>query len=418
MILKKTFTFLDYSFDKKSLIATFSYLGPNKTKFTEQISFLTASKNYNEDVLDKALFLAFITIGTSYYKCLPTPNVSLKNHKIDSFQAKFFNHIYQEGLSQYAFENNLTRRNLAHFKPTAKSSSSAEPYSGSGVLALQSGGKDSLLVATLLEEKSIPFTPWYISANGSHPTILDSFESKLVTTNRSIDLENLKSAKYNGHVPVTYINQSLALIQAILLNKSTTLVSIGQEGNEPHAIIGDLKVNHQWSKTWEAEQLFSTYVEKYISPNIKIGSPLRKFSELKIAQLFAQKCWKTYKNKFSSCNVANYRQSLDSKQLTWCGECAKCANSFLLFAPFLSKKDLTSVFNGKDLFEDKNLTNTFKGLLGIDGHTKPFECVGETAELRKAYNLRQPGYADLPFTVPDSNFDLDKLYPSQDLISL
>ena len=41
---------------------------------------------------------------------------------------------------------------------------------------------------------------------------------------------------------------------------------------------------------------------------------------------------------------------------------------------------------------------------GIDNNLKPFECVGEIAELRRAYHMKQPGYPDLPFNVPDSDF--------------
>ncbi|MBQ2660205.1 hypothetical protein IJF86_02200 [Candidatus Saccharibacteria bacterium] len=413
MFLKKSFIFKNYAFDPKSLTATFSYQGPRGTTFTEKIEFEQAAEKYDQDLLERALFLSFILIGTSYYKADPTKTVKLDT-PLDSFQSNFFNKVYQEGLSQFAFENRLTRNHLAHFKPKTNFQPVApKPYPGTGILSLQSGGKDSLLTATLLAEQSKSFTPWYLSANGTHPTVLDNLGQPLLTATRSLDLEHLRSAKFNGHVPVTYINQSLALVQAILLGKSTILTSIGQEGNEPHAKIGDLAVNHQWSKTWEAEQLFSQYVHTYISEDIQIGSPLRQFSELKIAQLFAEKCWKKYQKSFSSCNVANYRQTTDTKTLSWCGECAKCANTFLLFAPFLEKSQLASIFGGKDLFADESLVDIFKGLLGIDGKLKPFECVGEIAELRKAYHKKLPGYTDLPFSVPDSNFDLEETHPSQ-----
>ena len=60
------------------------------------------------------------------------------------------------------------------------------------------------------------------------------------------------------------------------------------------------------------------------------------------------------------------------------------------------------------------LENDFKGLLGIDNVMKPFECVGEIDELRKAYHLAQNkgGYAKLDFVVPESNFDYDLEFPS------
>ena len=73
------------------------------------------------------------------------------------------------------------------------------------------------------------------------------------------------------------------------------------------------------------------------------------------------------------------------------------------------------MFNGQDLFEKPLLTETFKGLLGIDGVMKPFECVGETDELRRAYHMAMArgGYKPVPFDVPDSDFDYEKRYDSQ-----
>ena len=119
---------------------------------------------------------------------------------------------------------------------------------------------------------------------------------------------------------------------------------------------------------------------------------------------------------FSSCNRANYEQGIDNTKLKWCGKCPKCANAFLLFAPFIEAKELKSLFNDEDLFAKPLLNETFKGLLGIDNVMKPFECVGEIDELRLAYHKAQAkgGYEKLPFEVPDSNFNYMKEYPTQE----
>jgi hypothetical protein len=87
-----------------------------------------------------------------------------------------------------------------------------------------------------------------------------------------------------------------------------------------------------------------------------------------------------------------------------------------LFAPFLNPEELRKTFNGQDLFKNENLINDFKGLLGIDGVIKPFECVGEVRELRAAYHRRQDKASTLPFEVPESDFDYNQTYPHQDLI--
>lgn len=410
--MSSQFQFLDYQFNPTTYQATFNYLGADGINFQELISFHKSNHPFNSELLDRALFLAFILIGTSYYKSHPTPTILL-NSPLDTFQAQFFSTVYQEGLSQFAFENHLTRSDLAHFSASTDIAPAPLSCPTGGYLVLQSGGKDSLLTATLLQEKHLDFTPFYISSSNHYPSVIDTLGAPFIAK-RQIDIPNLqKSAGKNGHVPITYIVKSLALIQAILSGHTTVITSIGQEGNEPSSYINDLPVNHQWSKTWAAEQLFANYVHKYISPGLNIGSLLRPFSELKIAEQFSQKCWQKYGHIFSSCNVANYQQRNDNTHLHWCGNCAKCANSFLLFAPFIGTNDQVQLFGGTDLFAKSELTDTFKGLLGIDNFTKPFECIGEIAELRKAYHLKQSGYADLPFAVPDSDFDYQALGPSQ-----
>ncbi|MDB5165406.1 MAG: hypothetical protein JWM00_296 [Candidatus Saccharibacteria bacterium] len=412
------FIFDSYSFDHKSEEATFHYLFSDGRQFTETVQF-NASQEYNANVLDRALFLAFVLIGTSYYKTFPTREVVFTNHSIDVQQVEFFNSVYQEGMSQFAFENGLTRDQLAQFVSTSDQTEEPPAYEGRGILALESGGKDSLLVASLLKAAGKDFTPWYVTSSLEHPQVLDTFKEPLLVTKRTLDHTALAKARdeggKNGHVPVTYILQSLALVQAILLGKDTILASIAHEGEEAHDWIGDLPVNHQWSKTWSAEQALVSYIDTYVATGFAIGSPLRQFSELKVAELFVAHAWDEYGHSFSSCNVGNYQQGHGNSALKWCGECPKCANSYLLFAPFLDAVELQSLFNGQDLFIKPLLENTFKGLLGVDGIMKPFECVGEIDELRLAYHraLAEGGYHPLPFEVPESSFDYTKTYPTQ-----
>ncbi|MFY9228469.1 MAG: hypothetical protein WAO28_04075 [Candidatus Microsaccharimonas sp.] len=412
------FIFEAYDFNPDSKQATFSYRFDDGRRFVESATF-EAAEHYNNDALQRALFLAHLVIGTSYFKTFPTPHVAIDSGMIDEWVAGFLSRIYQDGLSQFAFENNLTRSDLAQFSSTGQMPAGVS-YQAEGKLVLQSGGKDSLLTASLLNTQGTVFTPWYVASGDHHPAVLDDLGQPLAITRRTIDREALQAAveagAKNGHVPVTYIVESLALIQAVLLNKNEILVSIAHEGEEPHAMIDDLPVTHQWSKTWEAEQLFAEYVGRYISSDIHIGSPLRRFSELRVAELFIEHAWGTYGHRFSSCNRANYKQGDDNSELHWCGECPKCANSYLLFAPFLNADELKELFAGQDLFEKPMLQETFKGLLNIDGVMKPFECVGEIDELRYAYGLtrKKGGYGTLSFDVPSAEFDYMHEYPAQE----
>lgn len=417
------FTFRSYDFSPSTKTATFTYAYDSYT-YKEQVTFQEVKDVYDEAVFERALFLSFVLIGISYYKAFPTKEVSFEQGKLSDWQASFFEKVYQEGLSQYAFENKLSRQDLAHFTPTVRDQE-VQPfrYRGSGVLSLQSGGKDSLLVAQMLDYKKTPFTSFYVSSSDSYPRVIDRLGRPVLVARRSIDIPALRRAAeaggLNGHVPVTYIVQSIGLLQAILCGDSVVLSAIGHEGEEPHAWIADLPVNHQWSKTWQAEKLFAEYIRLIISPDIRVGSPVREYSELTIVEHFVQLAWEKYGEAFSSCNVANYQQGAKNQNLRWCGQCPKCANSYLLFSPFVDSHRLQSLFGG-DLYVRDGLTETFKGLLGIDGVMKPFECIGEIDELRYAYHAGQQrgGYASLPFVVPMSTFDPSVRYPAQDFSDL
>ena len=410
------FVFDTYTFDEASGEATFHYYFDGGLSFVERVLY-TVGGAYSHHALDRALFLAFILIGTSYFKTQPTPDIRFAHHVIDEWQANFLNSVYQDGLSQFAFENAFTRGDLAHFTATGVAQAPIA-YEGGGTLQLQSGGKDSLLTWALLEEAGRIVTPLYVSSSEKYPAIIDTLSDSPLLVTRTIDREALKAAKeqggYNGHVPVTFIVLAISLVQAVLHGDDTVIASIGHEGEEAHAWIDDLPVNHQWSKTWGAEQLFAGYVERYISPDMTVGSPLRMYSELKIAELFTQKVWGRFGHSFSSCNVANYEQGADNTVLRWCGWCPKCANSYLLFAAFIERGELDTLFGGVSLIEKPELQQIFKGLLGVDGVMKPFECIGEIDELRLAYQIaRERGYPALLFEIPPSTFDINTAYPMQ-----
>lgn len=410
-----TFTFESYEFNATTSTATFTYSFDKKRFYSEQVVFQPVDA-YDEHVLNRALQLAWMLTGISYYKSFPTRNIVV-NGGVSEFQADFFNMVYLHGLSQFVYENGLEPTDIAEFSSSRESIKGDLEYTGDGTLVLQSGGKDSLLLAELLTQNNQDFTAWYMSQKTARPDVLNMIGSPIRQITRTIDRTALAQDKQdgglNGHVPVTYITLAYAVVDAVLHNESIILTAIGREGEEPHAYMGDYAVTHQWSKTWHAEQRFAEYVKSVISSNLRVGSPLRGMSELKIAELFVKKLWQKVGHSFSSCNLANYKQGHDNQDLTWCGECPKCANSFVLFAAFVGPDELKKVF-GENLFKKASMQETYKGLFGVGDAEKPFECVGEIDELRKAYNLAlSRGYEPVSFDVPDSNFDKDTQSPMQ-----
>jgi UDP-N-acetylmuramoylalanine--D-glutamate ligase len=164
-------------------------------------------------------------------------------------------------------------------------------------------------------------------------------------------------------------------------------------GNEHSSNFGNLTyqgeiINHQWSKSAEFELLFQEYTRKYITPDIVYFSALRQFHEIRIAKLFAKTG--KYFDVFSSCN-RSFKVFAERGKTRWCGECAKCAFTFLVLAPFLSKEELVRIFQ-KNMFADVSLVPLFADILGF-GTQKPFDCVGTFEEARVALHLSVEKFA-------------------------
>jgi hypothetical protein len=189
---------------------------------------------------------------------------------------------------------------------------------------------------------------------------------------------------YNGHVPITAINSTVAVLTALLGGFDTVAFS-----NERSADVGNLQadngqwVNHQYSKSWAFEQQYRDVLSSGIGQSVDYFSLLRPYSELAIVKEFSR--YPQYFKVFSSCNRNFHLSGSRNKNGRWCGQCPKCAFVFVCLAPFISRRQLLNIF-GHDLLADKALWFLFLALFGIEGD-KPFECVGEALEMRVALAL-------------------------------
>jgi hypothetical protein len=134
-------------------------------------------------------------------------------------------------------------------------------------------------------------------------------------------------------------------------------------------------INHQYSKSFEFEQDFAQYLERFVSPSIRYFSLLRPLSEIEIARRFSK--YPEYFGVFRSCNTA-FRQAREARGRHWCCNCPKCRFVFLALSPFVPKPDLIEIF-GRNLLDDETQSEGFAELCGLHAN-KPFECVGETSE--------------------------------------
>lgn len=388
----KKFIFKSYEFDPLNSALKLNYSYDNKVNFTEELVWnRDFPDGLNQESLKSALELVHLVLGISYFKAYLAPEISV-DYKLTEDQTQFLNSLYANGLGEFLYINNLDFLAIAKFEPNTNTANSPVSKSDlSGILLPLSGGKDSLLTADILQSADLDFTPLHVTTTGKYPNILDKFP-KPILVKRVISPDLIaanKQGAFNGHVPFSAIIDSILLLTASIFGFKDIILSHENSANEATTIFKGVEVNHQFSKTTKFTKDLQNYTYDHINPNINIFSMLSKLSELDINKLFVEKdLFTKYLGLWSSCNQANYKLGHDNQSLSWCGQCSKCANAFLLLAPFVSKQSLVDMFDGKNLLADDNLQPTFNSLLG-DSEAKPFECVAEINELREAVGMLQ-----------------------------
>jgi len=243
------------------------------------------------------------------------------------------------------------------------------------------GGKDSSLMLELLKKSPEPHKRACVlgsirSAVGS--VKVAGYEAPIVV-NRIIDpklMELNKEGYLNGHTPFSAYLGFVGMAVAALHGYSKVIVANESSANQASLTYHGLEINHQYSKSYRFEKAFRHYAQKFLWENGEYFSFLRPLNDLQVSMLFS-KCKKHHAN-FRSCNVGQ-------KKDIWCGECPKCAFVYLSLYPFMTSKELLSIF-GADFSQHPSIELELSRILGIKDH-KPFECVGTIEEARAALIL-------------------------------
>lgn len=388
-----SFKFLDYRFEpaKKQIIFRYKTTFSDRPEMTfkEKITLPKAPslKNIPEGLLDNLLSNLHLILGVSYYKIFCAPKIII-NRPMTTAQADFWNKVYQRGLGEFFYRNRLDPKIFSGFpaNPKIKTQSWRLTRSSRYLVGL-GGGKDSAVVLELLREQKIKVRPLVVETESASRLINEVTrvaKAKPLKIRRSLDKKifNRYPDGHNGHIPISAIYAFLGALAAVLYDYSAFVVGNEYSSNFGNTVWRGQNINHQWSKSADFENLFSRYLEDFLTPDIKYFSLLRPFYEIRIAELFSR--YKKYFNVFSSCNQ-NFKIRKETDQPRWCGHCAKCAFSFAILAPFVAKKELLKIFK-KNLFNDPDLLPIFADLLGL-GKIKPLDCVGTPEETRAAFYL-------------------------------
>ena len=333
--------------------------------------------------IEAALDLLHWVAGVSYWKAGCPSEIVFADQQPGHWQADALNRIWQGGLAEFAWHNQLDRRQWPVFRGMAEPAPlESLPRLQARSLVPMGGGKDSLVAWARLARRGCPADSVQIGRSPLITAIGQTLGARHWVIGRQLDpaLGTLNAAgALNGHVPVTAINSAALVLVALLLDYDRVVFANERSAEEATRVDSQGQaINHQFSKSFEFETLFDDWVRRYVHPGLRVFSALRRDRELAICKEFA--ALPEFHGQFSSCNRNFHLDGPRGKR--WCGQCPKCHFVYLALAPFLSRSDLASIF-GRDLLDDPEQWAGFKALLALDG-SKPFECVGEADEARAA----------------------------------
>lgn len=349
---------------------------------------------------ERLVFSLGMAEAVSYWKAVCPPEMLVECGELSQEQTDWWKKLYFNGLGEFFYVNNISADYgvFVNINSTGKffSTEISELPELSGCLVAVGGGKDSALTLETLTNAGVECKCYSINRRNSITATVETAglpSVSLITAQRKFDRSLItfnNQGCLNGHTPFSSVVAFSAEITAYLNRLKYIVLSNESSANES-TVVGQ-SVNHQYSKSFEFEQDFHLYEEKYLRTGIYYFSFLRPLSEFQIAKMFASH--KKYLSVFRSCNLGG-KVSPD----IWCGECPKCLFVCLIMSPFLTDGELTEVF-GKDLLNDVSMSEYFTELIGKSAH-KPFECVGSIDEVNLAVSLairrREQNGGNLPF---------------------
>jgi UDP-N-acetyl-alpha-D-muramoyl-L-alanyl-L-glutamate epimerase len=312
-------------------------------------------------------------------------------HMLTPELASLWRTVFRNVWAQWRWEHDLPDY-VPEFAnaPSARATAVEVPRGDVELLAFCGGGKDSLVALKLLERAQLPFATLgyahsiYGTAAPQHAlldrlanatarvraerqTIIDDFlDAPVVRTRPDLGVKSLLAAETPASV-------FAALPLALARGYCGLVVAHEASANAANLEWRGESVNHQWGKSWAAEQLLDRYVREQLLANVRYFSVLAPIHDEVIFELLSR-----------DADLAPLTHSCNIKK-PWCGDCAKCAYVWLQFAAHLPATVVDATF-GDNFGERANNAQHFRELLGFAEHS-PFECVGSVPEAQLALAL-------------------------------
>lgn len=359
--------------------------------FYHDLSFSRLKEKYSQQLIERiaahiALFegMKLCSLFPKYY------DISAIAEHLAKPVLDLFVKIYQGVFAQHWYENKITdyqQPEIIYSQPNLAPSNPA-PILGdnSTILAGCGGGKDSILAMKMLEESGIPFASMqyshsvYGKADIQHKLIAKVLEHvhpvkshKIWIYDDFVDYSFLQ-LYFPENSGITAPETPVSIFESlfIMLDGGYNYLSLAHEksANTGNLFWEDLgrEVNHQWGKSFEAEQILDTFIRENLLSNFQYFSLLQPIYDYRIFKNFSK--YPEVLPKIHSCNI----------QKPWCKKCPKCAYVWLGLMAFFKQDIVDAVFQ-VNLFDDADLLPIFREMLGLSEHT-PFECIGEIDESR------------------------------------
>ncbi|MEC4891913.1 MAG: hypothetical protein SAL07_23120 [Oscillatoria sp. PMC 1051.18] len=334
----------------------------------------------------------------SYWKAACPPEVVIQPAQISPAQIAWLHDLFIHGLGEFYYTNNIDFTAADFLTITCESDrlipTASVEKEHQGDLILVAGGKDSSVTLEILKE--LPSRKGTLILNPTRSAIdsikIAGYDSPL-TVKRTIDpklIELNQTGYLNGHTPFSAYLAFLGTFIANLYGYKNVIASNENSADEQNTIFHELKINHQYSKSFRFEKRFREYGDRYLTSAVSYFSFLRPLLDLQIAGLFAE--FPQHHESFRSCNVNQRKDS-------WCKQCPKCAFVYLSLFNFLPYEQMLNIF-GDDLYLKPEIQGSLKGVAGISEH-KPFECVGTVEESRIALALSAKKYEKMNEEIPE-----------------
>lgn len=357
--------------------------------------------------LENIIFHIGLVECINYWKLTCSPILRIECGNISEEQKEFFYKLFLNGLGEFIYINDIkiTKDEFLQIEcnPKYKISPKVDIQTTKANLIPIGGGKDSCVSYELLQDE---FDSSYLFAmNPIKPTLnlMANSNLKSIKMKRVLDpqiLELNKQNFLNGHVPFSAILSFISLLSASIYQLRYIPLSNESSANEENIVFNNLKINHQYSKSFEYENDFRAYCQKFLTSDIEYFSFLRPLHELHITKLFAK--YKHFHSVFLSCNVG-------SKKGIWCAKCPKCLFTFVMLHSYLSENQMIDIF-GVNMLNDIDMSDTLRDLKG-DGKIKPFECVGTYDEVNIALENIKNKYKNTTLPILLQNLNIKECKP-------